>query len=317
MDLDIVLNELSFRAPAPDVASARGWMNGLIQTVIEAIDSGANRVLRAKEDVNSYLLAPGYPVAQWRNDLQVDRDARLYFGRLATMAPVLVDMPEMYQEFLIREFNHGGMTAVGLGAAYLCEWMAVSVLSEDLWGASKVQLGASRILDDGSLISESVSVIHASKAAHVREHRDWIKERTRRAIRNGQDFWGRREDLFPSLAFCERVREQLAGLGCGDPLLRQVVKRLDEFEAFCENWTEGNFDASKLPCKATPESPSTLQSYARERTFRCPDGTDRTFTWHVRVTPGSWRIHFFPLPETQRILIGHIGPKLPTTDYPT
>lgn len=136
MDLDIVLNELSFRAPAPDIASARGWMNGLIQTVIEATASGANRVLRTKEDVNSYVLAPGYPVAQWRNDLQVDRDARVYFGRLATMAPVLADMPEMYEEFLIREFNLGGRSAVGLGAAYLCEWMAVSVLSENLWGTS-------------------------------------------------------------------------------------------------------------------------------------------------------------------------------------
>jgi hypothetical protein len=292
-------------------------MTGLIQTVIEATASGANRVLRTKEDVNSYVLAPGYPVAQWRNDLQVDRDARVYFGRLATMAPVLADMPEMCEEFLIREFNLGGSSAVGLGAAYLCEWMAVSVLSEDLWRTSKVQLEATRILDDGSLKTETVSVIHASKVGHVTEHRDWIIERTRGTFRDGADFWERRENIFPSLAFCERVQEQLATLGHGDPLLRQVVKRLDEFEEFCKSWTDGHFDASKLPCKATPESPSTLQAYVRERTFRCPDGIDRTFTWHVRVTPGSWRIHFLPLPETKGILIGHIGPKLPTTNYPT
>ncbi|MCI0528399.1 MAG: hypothetical protein L0Y56_13245, partial [Nitrospira sp.] len=66
----------------------------------------------------------------------------------------------------------------------------------------------------------------------------------------------------------------------------------------------------------SPESQATLQQFGRERTFRSPDGEERIFSWHVRLTPGSWRIYFFP-EEAGKMIVGYIGPHLPTVSYPT
>ena len=56
---------------------------------------------------------------------------------------------------------------------------------------------------------------------------------------------------------------------------------------------------------------------AAARTFLCPDGEERLFSWHVRYTPGAGRIHFLPLGPREGCLIGYIGHKLPTVKYPT
>ena len=39
------------------------------------------------------------------------------------------------------------------------------------------------------------------------------------------------------------------------------------------------------------------------------DGEKRLFSWHIRMTPGAWRLHFHPLKPT-KIIIGYIGVKI-------
>jgi len=67
--------------------------------------------------------------------------------------------------------------------------------------------------------------------------------------------------------------------------------------------------------KVSPESSMTLEMYGRERTFRCPDGQKRLFSWHLRLTPHAWRIHFYPDEQTKTLIIGYIGHHLPTVRY--
>jgi hypothetical protein len=62
---------------------------------------------------------------------------------------------------------------------------------------------------------------------------------------------------------------------------------------------------------ATSESEATLNQYRHTRTFICPDGVPQVFKWHVRLTPGAWRIHFFPLDDKRQLIIGYIGRHLP------
>ena len=71
-------------------------------------------------------------------------------------------------------------------------------------------------------------------------------------------------------------------------------------------------DCNKIVSKATPESPATLEMYGLERTFHCHDGVLRVFSWHVRVTPGAWRLYFYPLPGEHKFIIGYIGSHLST-----
>ncbi len=76
MDLEMVLNELSLRPLASDVQVARQRMSNLVSTIAAATKLGVGRVLRTHRDFNSEEIAPGYPVAKWRNDHEVDREAR-------------------------------------------------------------------------------------------------------------------------------------------------------------------------------------------------------------------------------------------------
>ena len=160
-----------------------------------------------------------------------------------------------------------------------------------------------------------VQVKHACSPVYVREHSDWIKERTWIPVRKGSDIWDHRNELYPRLQFCESVGEQLKDVLSGDSKLRPIMKKLSEFEDFCKNWNSGPFDNEVIPGKVTPESPETLEKYGNVRTFRCPDGQYMVFSWHARITPGEWRIHFHPVEDKRQLIIGYIGHHLPTVRF--
>jgi len=317
MDLEMVLNELSLHSPAPDVHIARQRMSTLLRTVRIAIQNGVNRVLRTHENFYGESLAAGYSIANWCNDSNVDREERRYFRSLATKAPYWADLLLSADDVYLSEFQYNGTHAHGLGFAYLIEAMALSLCSEVQWDASHIEIEATRLGDDGNIFTEQVMVVHASQVDHVQEHITWIQNRLQTSVRDGIDLWDRRESLFASLRFCDAINDQIQSLHTGNPLLRSVVRRLLELEHYCRGWVGGPFNAQQLPTKASPESQGTLQQFGRERTFLCPDGQERLFNWHVRLTPGAWRIHFFPEAQTRTIIIGYIGPHLPTVHDPT
>jgi hypothetical protein len=311
MDLEMVLNELSLQTPAADIPTARQRMSDLISTVQQATKRGIKKILRTHRDVNTIELAPEYPVARWRNDGEVDLESRRFFRTLTAKAPFWTDVPEeIKNDFDLSEVLHQEEQAIGLGFALVSDALAVSLNSEARWDCSRLELEVTRLDDSEELIDERVEIVHASRSNHVGEHADWIKERIRIAVRDGVELWNRKDELFPKLIFCDSVGEQLQSLSTGNPMLRQVVKRLSELEECCKNWTVGAFDLDSLPSKASPESDSRLKRLKQELTFKCPDGENRTFSLHLRMTPAHWRLHFSAELGTGKIIIGYIGPKL-------
>ena len=149
----------------------------------------------------------------------------------------------------------------------------------------------------------------------INDPNDWLIHIVN-SINSGADLWERKERIFPSLIFCDNVRKQLHALNEGDPLLKQFVNKLFELEVYCKNWIDGPFDPNLLPFKVTTESTATLEAYGDDRKFRCPDGEDRIFSWHARLTPHARRLHFFPSADTRQIIIGYIGPHLGTVNDP-
>ncbi len=130
------------------------------------------------------------------------------------------------------------------------------------------------------------------------------------ANNDGLELWSRREELFPHLIFCSHLNKQLENLKSGDPMLRQVERRLSELENYCKIWISVSFNRDSLKSKATPESDSRLNQFGQKLTFRCPDGEKRRFSWHVRMTPGAWRLYFFVDLEPGNLIIGYIGSKI-------
>lgn len=311
MDLEMVLNELSVLTPAEDILTAQQRMSDFITTVRTATTHGVKRVLRTKEDFQSMILAPDYPIVRWRNDSSVDRESRRFLTALATKSPFLTDIsnPEIENLVDLSEFKHQGVQAYGLGIAYWRNALSVSLISEPCWDSKHLKIEFRQIDEDGEVIDEIIEIVHASRGNHVQEHLIWIKQRIRTGVSDGIELWDRRLELFPHLEFCEHISKQIECLSTGNPMLRQVMKRLCELEDYCNSWTVGAFNFDHLS-KVSPESDSRLKQFKNELTFECPDGQMRIFSLHARMTPGAWRLHFCVDLGPGKIVIGYIGSKI-------
>ena len=311
MDLEMVLNELSMQTPAADIPTARQWMSELIGTLRQATVSGVKRVVRTSDEINTFELAPGYPVARWRNDPEVNREERSYFRTLIAKFPLWTDdvAIKYKDEFYLSEVKYQGEEAKGLGFALIIDALAVSLKSEPRWDCSCLELEVKRLDENGELIDEQVKIIHASRISHVQQHADWIKNRIRTAVCDGVELWTRKDKLFPNLEFCKKTNKQIQSLKSSNPMLRHVVNRLLELDDYCKSWKDGYFNPNNLH-NATPESESRLDRFEEELTFECSDGEERIFSWHVRMTPGAWRLHFSTELGPGKIVIGYIGLKI-------
>ncbi len=309
MPLDIVVNELSLHQPAPNIQTAQLWMREFIETIRAARAHGA-KTLRTERDFQTYELTPGYPIARWRNDSDVDRETKLFFKTVATASPYLVDQAELEQTALGYEFTYEGIVAHGLGVAHLMDAPAISFKSEECWDSPGITIRSQTLTPDGEIIAEDVDVIHASCRDHVAHHTTWFSQRRQRNVVDGADMWRRRSELFPSLLFCDSIMEQLEALHTNHPQLPSVMRHLFALESYATNWHSEPFNDEAVGLNMSVDTQVTLGQYAAERTFMCPDGQQRLFSWHSKINLGAWRIYF--LPEATTIIVGYIGGHLRT-----
>lgn len=315
MAIDMVLNELSLQSPASDTLIARQWMSDFIQTVraVKA-QAGQQAVLRTQYGFHKSLLSPDYPVQRWLNDSEVDREEQRFIKTLITKAPFSQDVlntevQELENRISSWEVLYQGEVAIGLGVAYILDIIPISLRSKPCWDCSYLDLDVIRVDDE-----EKTTIIHASCKEHLQDHIEWFRDRVRREVLDGATLWNKREELFPNLQFCDSVEDQLQNLRSRDIMLSPIEKGLADLQKYASTWIGGAFDSAKIPRKTTPESEATLNQYAQERTFTCPDGKKRVFSWHVRLTPLAWRIQFYPNQPGQ-IIIGYIGSHLPTARF--
>ncbi|MDB9517189.1 DUF3696 domain-containing protein [Roseofilum reptotaenium CS-1145] len=171
-DIEMVFNELSLQTPAPDIATARQWMSQFIQTLRTAKKSGIKR-LHAENNMNNIMLAPDYPVARWRNDPQVDREERRFLLLFNTKTPLWTDsVAKIKNNFDINlsDFLYQNQYASGLGFAWVTDSLSVSLLSDQIWDCSYLNLDISHIDENENIIETQVSIIHASRTVHIIEH---------------------------------------------------------------------------------------------------------------------------------------------------
>ena len=315
MSVEMVFNELSLAVPFESKQTARLKMTQFIDTLLASTSQGAKRKLCTTDSFNFLKLSDNYQVVQWRNDSEVEREERSFLRALQDRHdPPLPEIPDVSIDT-----NYKGTRSLGLEYAAVFEALAVSLQSEEQWNCNRLALTLTR-LEETVIVEESVDVYHASSKDHVLTHTSWLKSRSRTNVIDGNNLWNRRRELLPNLDFCDSTAEQLTALQQGDPMLRSVVSRLFELEDYCQKWQAGPFSPLQLPCKVTPDSQTTLQQYGSERTFLCPDGQQKLFSWHVRLTPLAWRIYFIPQEprssiQAGKIVVGYIGSHLRTVRF--
>ena len=309
MELQLILNDLSLTTPAHDRVHGRSCMTTLVSTMVRATSFGARRILRVPREFESLLICDGYPLAAWRNDPEVIREQKQFFNTITSKLSYLEGLPHIQDHLQSNEYRYEGQSAEGLGVASALDGLAISANFENRWEQPSIELQHNwiEVDGDGELCSEPETVHHASVIAHIETHREWIRRRAGTA-HDGRDIWRRRDELLPGLILCARVEKELEALNRSSVMLRPVYDRIAELDNYARNWTVGPFNPALLR-HVSPESQSTIEEHGDELTFTCPDGAARLFTWHSRVTPGEWRIHFHPDGTVRRIIIGRIGRK--------
>ncbi|MCG8352730.1 MAG: hypothetical protein MI924_33620, partial [Chloroflexales bacterium] len=170
-------------------------------------------------------------------------------------------------------------------------------------------------------------IYHVGKTGYLGELSVWIQQRLQgeidqklQPVQTGVELWEQCSTLYPSLEFCIDVQKQLQKHASQKDQIKTIRLRLLYLEQYSQQWrvSGGSFNNERLSGNASPESQETLQhpEYGPKRRFQCPDGQRRVFSWHLKLFNG-WRIHFYPDEERQTIIVGYIGPHLPTVKFHT
>ena len=312
MELELVFNELSWEHPASSVEEARECANRLVLTMSEATRRGVKRAVRTTCDLQQLQLGPGYYWWHWREDPEVRRELQTYFRSIATKYPALLDEAEVAHAMQGCDYFMNGQRALGLGIACRMDSLALSMLSSNEWDTPVISLEVHELLEE-KIERRLEDVRHVARPEHAPEaHGDWIKRRLTSLVENGSELWKRSSEFFPSLLFCTDVAEQMRALP--KPALASILRGLFRLDDYARGWIASGFDPDQVQCDVSPESDSTMNLFAQERTFVSPDGRSVTFSWHAKVG-GPWRVYFHPGVGPGRLLVGYVGKHLRTAKY--
>lgn len=306
--MDLFFNELSL-SNANDKYAVNDWFESLGNVYKQAATRGLGEI-KVSTDFFGHAFTDAYTFYQWVEDRDFDSDLRSLMKSRITTTPVIEDMLQEQETKgnKIFECNCQEKIAKGLGAAseYMFDTMAISMGVGHNWDISSVPVIVTLIQED-DVQEIPCHVRHVYQLVHLSAHHIWLEAQKKPHIPNGQVLWLRRNELFPHLIFCEHVRGQTAAFRPNRPEFIQLQKRLFELEEYASRRKEGIFHADELPSKVTPESETRMRDFANELIRVCPDGITRSFDWHSRFTPGAWRIHFYPLENSNKIIVGNIA----------
>lgn len=302
-------NELSL-VPAADIPAGQQRVARFVATIRAATTRGVQRALHLPENFFGVPIAPGYYWKNWLNDNHIDLEVRRFFRSLATKVPFLRNMPDAEAYWRDIDCLWQNQLSLGLKAAYVADGLAVSIFCQPEWDTSWLECEI-RELVDGDIDNQLEMIHHAASVDDLDPHMSWIQNGIRNAVGTGRDLWLRINDFFPLLTICEEVERQMADLPTD--ALPSIARGLFHLNAYCIGWQLGGFDPGQIQCIISPDSRTTLDRYGAERTFLCPDGERRVFTWHAKL--GFWRIYFDPAPGPGRLVIGYVGQHLRTVRF--
>ncbi len=313
----LILNEHSYSQPASSMEDGKACMQVFCHVIAALRKEVGPSPLRVQENFNHILIADDYPLAKWRNDQSVDLETRRLFTSLSTQSPFLDETMSSERDRTRQcDVVFNGISIEAFTIAYLFDCLPVSFIFNGIWDLPIINALFIAIGDNEDINEEPCNIHHFARVDHVTTNAQHIIDVKSKVAASGETLWRDRKSLFPYLAFCDNTKNNIIRESEGSSLLNQIKKKLFALNTIMQEWTGGVFDSSTAGILISQESESTLARYEKTRTFICPDGVERVFSWHCRVTPANWRIHFFPV-RPNLAYIGYIGPKLPTTKYRT
>ena len=295
-------NELAWKAPQENFYVIDEAMKEFLRIYAELNVKFRVSGLYVPEESDYNLLL--YPIEKWMHDADPD-DCRRFLQ--------FWQRRKEYKPEDECEFRYQGKTLHAASEAILNDGFVVSIGLNEEWKQERI---AGRFYTLTADVEEDTEIINLYHVSQIYKNgiAEILQEQNKIRVNSYQELWEKRGEYFPHLSFCPSVEKKLRNLQMF--YIDQVIRKLSELELYCEKQYKGPFDAGKLS-KTTQETEATLKRYRKEHTFSDEKGKQHLASWHMRFTGIPGRIFFIPDYEKDRMLVCHIGEKLPTVNYPT
>ena len=309
--MELYLNELSLTPPATDRKTARAWLLSLQETIQAAVHRGLPSVLRIHKNFWETQFAEGYSVVDWLADRTIEHEQRQRLRSAVSKAPFLETLHELAEEARggLAEARWEGRHGLGMGLAAMVGSPVVS-LPTPAFCVDPLSVVV-RYVGVESETDTIEDLCNLYSPAVVEQRGPWIARRQREELPSGAEIVRLRSEILDRLDFTESAIDQLMMLRGNEKTFPFVLRHLFALNQRAREWAGTTPFSDGYPFGCSDESSSTLAMYGEDRTFRCPDGIRRVFSWHSKIRHEKWRIHFIDSPATRRVLIGYIGRHLP------
>lgn len=185
MAMKVVLNDLSLLYPVEEQGLARALMTELISVISTAQIFGTEKTLRTQDNLYNLILSPGYPIASWLRDPQVEREERQFFtSKLDIKAPLLIDITDekILEKESLADFKFQNESSYALGIAHLLNALVISFHSDQRWDFTTLEIEVTQLGGtDTEIVLEThiQALVHASQRKHILEHKQTIEYRLR------------------------------------------------------------------------------------------------------------------------------------------
>lgn len=314
MSIQLYCNDLSFKLEEEDYSSAKELIAEFCRNLLQAITAGAKNSLASTPSLICKEIVNKYSLQNWLNDKSVDLELRRALKIQLTKSPFISDEVPNDIEVSLDKCDSGI-----LAHCFLEGGLLISLRSKEIFEKSEIVCNLVSVNPETGNIEEgSVELGNISTPAHIEYHRHKIESKLLNNITNGAELLEAGKEKLTNLEFCDGARELIEAIQ-SSMHLEQLKEQLLELDRYCARWRRlgGGFDINQLSFKVTPESKQckTNDRSRNARTFLCPDGEERYFEMHSRLTPGNWRVHFYPEHTVRKVLIGYVGPKLYSMQY--
>jgi hypothetical protein len=309
--MELLFNELSMLSPTPDQAAARARFLSLQETIQAAVLRGFPPLLRIHEGFWAAQMWPGYSLANWLSDPTIERERKQRLRSAVGKAPFLEALHESAEvaRGALVEAIWEGQRGLGLGLAVLRDAPVVSLAAPPFCHDPLSVVVRYLSQADDTASNEAVCNFHGPAA--VEKRGPWITSRQQRELPDGNAVIRLRAELLEHLDLADDAVGQLERLTGKERTFPFVLRHLFALNERARAWDGTTPFSAGYPFPCSEESQTTLAMYGESRTFRCPDGVRRVFSWHSKINFEKWRIHFIDDPTTRRVLIGYIGKHLP------
>ncbi|MBF0337303.1 MAG: hypothetical protein HQL05_05675 [Nitrospirae bacterium] len=301
------VNEFSFAGQAKNLNQCTELIGELIKTIDVLRPVLTGNQVHVSRNLWQYEISSGYAVKRFIYDNSIDQAIRSRFLRYVTKGPYFETLIEYTVHQCTITSNNQDATGSSIAAAAQLSGILTSLKNAPPFGLDHIEVlycdetGKEQPLKIDNIFDHSIAKCFCNNAIKT-------------DITSWDDFWNQRKLLFPELIFCEAVKVQLRD-GNFKVLSHLIFRHLKYMNDYISNVRTGKVQApdfQNMGIKATPEIDITLKHYGRQRTFECPDGVERTFSWHSKLYGQNIRIHFHPPDaDTNDFIIGYIGEHLP------